>query len=297
MYKWIIICVVLALQLYSCDRVDQQADASGSFEATETIVSAEGSGKLLSFKASEGQEVKSGEILGYIDTIQLHFRKEQLNYSIQAVLSRRPDASSQLATVQTQLATAQREKERIARLFKSEAATKKQLDDVNAQLDLLESQYNSLQSSLNITEQSLKSETLPLKAQLAQVKDQIQKSIIVNPVSGTILTIYARQDEVVIAGKPLYKIADLTSLILRAYITADQLSLLKIGQKITVRVDAGKEDFKNYEGTLSWISDKSEFTPKTIQTKEERANLVYAIKVEIKNDGFIKSGMYGELEF
>lgn len=297
MKKWIIIYASLTIQFYSCNQEDQQADASGSFEATETIVSAEGSGKLISFSTTEGSIVKAGEVLGYIDTAQLHFRKEQLIYSIQAILSKRPDAAVQLSTINTQLETAHREKERISRLYKAEAATSKQLDDINAQIDLLKTQYQSLQSSLKITEQSLRSETLPLKSQLAQVKDQIQNCIIKNPVNGTILTLYARQDEVVMPGKALYKVADLSSLILRAYITADQLSLIKLGQKVTVRIDAGKDEFKNYEGTLSWISDQSEFTPKTIQTKEERANLVYAIKVSVKNDGFIKSGMYGELEF
>lgn len=293
----IIVFIPLLIFFVSCNREAQYFDATGSFEATETIVSSEGSGRLLLFTAQEGSLVKAGDILGFIDTTQLHLRSEQLNYSIQAVLSRRPDSEAQLSTIRTQLETAEREKERISKLYKSEAATKKQLDDVHAQIELLQRQYQALQSSLAITERSLKSETLPLKSQLTQVKDQIRKSVIVNPVAGTILTLYVHQDEFVMPGKALYKVADLTSMILRAYITADQLSLLKLGQSVKVKVDAGRDEMKTYDGKISWISEKSEFTPKTIQTKDERANLVFAIKVAVKNDGFIKSGMYGELEF
>lgn len=297
MKKWIYYFLSLTLYQTSCNQINNQADASGSFEVTETIVSSEGSGKLIRFDAEEGKNVNSGDILGFSDTIQLHFKKEQLIYSIQAVLSRKPDVAAQLSTLQSQLVTTRNERSRILRLVEAEAATKKQLDDIDAQIELLNTQLLSLKSSLSISEKSLRSETLPLKSQLDQVNDQIRKSVIINPVKGTILTVYARQNEVVLPGKPLYKVADLSTLILRAYITADQLSLLKIGQKVTVRVDSGREEYKKYDGIISWISDQSEFTPKTIQTKKERANLVYAIKVSVKNDGLIKAGMYGELDF
>lgn len=297
MKKFFSSLLLLMFLLASCNEEATTFDASGSFEATETIVSAEATGKLLQFFAQEGAEVNEGEILGFIDTTQLHLRRAQLNYSIQAVLARKPDAEAQLSTLRSQIESTQREQERITNLFKSEAATKKQVDDINAQMELLQRQHMALQSSLSITNRSLQSETLPLKAQLDQVRDQIKKSLIINPVKGTILTLYTLKDEVVLPGKALYKIADLSSLILRAYITADQLSLIKLGQAVKVSVDLGKEEMKSYEGTISWISDKSEFTPKTIQTKEERANLVFAIKVTVKNDGFIKSGMYGELDF
>jgi Multidrug resistance efflux pump len=212
-------------------------------------------------------------------------------------MARMPDAPSQLSTISEQLATANREKQRVENLLKADAATKKQLDDINAQIDLLKKQYDALQKSLNVSTRSLQSETLPLKAQLDQVEDQIKKSIIVNPQAGMVLTQYAMQDEVVNAGKALYKIADLSTITLRIYISGSQLSQIKIGQDVSVQVDAGDKDYKKYTGKITWVSDKAEFTPKTIQTKEERANLVYAVKISVKNDGYLKLGMYGEVKF
>jgi HlyD family secretion protein len=220
-----------------------------------------------------------------------------LQYSISAVLAKRPDAAAQLSTIAEQLATARKEKTRVENLLKADAATQKQLDDLNAQIDLLRKQYDALQSSLSITTRSLQSETLPLKAQMDQVEDQIKKSIITNPINGTVLTQYAMQDEVVNPGKALYKIADLSNITLRVYISGSQLSAIKIGQEVKISVDSGAEAYKNYTGRITWVSDKAEFTPKTIQTKDERANLVYAIKVLVKNDGYLKLGMYGEVKF
>ncbi len=182
-------------------------------------------------------------------------------------------------------------------LLKDDAATQKQLDDLSAQLDLLQRQYEATQSTLTITRQSLQSETLPLMAQLEQIQDQISKSQITNPVNGTVLALYAKQNEVVNPGKALYKIADLSTVILRAYLSGTQLSQIKLGQQVKVFVDAPDDGNKEYTGTIAWVSDKAEFTPKTIQTKEERANLVYAIKIHVKNDGYLKLGMYGEVKF
>jgi len=241
--------------------------------------------------------LETNQKVGYIDTIQLYLRKKQLQYSISAVLAKQPNMAVQLSTITEQLATATREKKRIENLLKSDAATQKQLDDYNAQIELLNKQYNALQSSLAITTRSLQSETLPFKAQLDQVQDQIQKSIITNPVSGTVLTQYAMQDEVVNPGKAIYKVADLTQIILRVYISGSQLSEIKLGQEVKISVDSGADAYKSYTGKITWISDKAEFTPKTIQTKDERANLVYAIKVLVKNDGYLKLGMYGEVKF
>lgn len=288
---------MLVLALAACSPQSSNYDASGNFEADETIISAEGSGRILYLNLQEGQEVKAGEVVGCVDTTQLHLRKKQLVYSVRALLSRQPDAASQLATIRKQIETTNHEKARVERLLKDDAATKKQWDDLVAQTELLEKQYSSLQKSLAITSQSLQSETLPLKAQIEQLEDQIKKSIIVNPVNGTVLVMYAETSEVTGVGKALYKVADLSSVILRAYVSGDQLSAAKLGQMVSVFVDDTKEASKKYDGVLEWVSDKAEFTPKTIQTKDERANLVYAIKVRVKNDGFLKIGMYGDVLF
>ena len=283
--------------LGACNNGDNKFDATGNFEAQEVIVSSEASGKLLRFSVEEGQPLKKGEMVGYVDTLQLYLKKKQLKSSVNAVLARQPNMASQLATIQEQLATARKERDRFQRLLKDDAATQKQVDDINAQIGLLEKQYNALQSSLTTTNQSLQSETVPLKVQIEQVQDMINKSIVTNPIDGTVLVTYAEKDEVTGPGKGLYKIADLSSIILRAYISGNQLSTIKLGQKVEVIVDDTEEDSKKYEGEIVWISDKAEFTPKTIQTKEERANLVYAIKIKVKNDGFLKIGMYGEVKF
>jgi HlyD family secretion protein len=281
----------------SCAQTDSEFDATGNFEADEIIISAEAAGKILRLDIEEGSELKSQTPIGLIDTTQLYLKKKQLEYSIRAVNAKQPNSTIQLAAIQEQIETAKREKKRVENLLKDDAATQKQLDDINSQLDLLQRQYSATQSTLNITKQSLQSETLPLQAQLEQVQDQIKKSQIINPINGTVLTLFAKQNEVVTPGKALYKIADLSTIILRAYISGNQLSQIKLGQSVTVLVDAANDEYKKYTGTISWVSDKAEFTPKTIQTKEERANLVYAIKIDVKNDGYLKLGMYGEVKF
>jgi HlyD family secretion protein len=241
--------------------------------------------------------LKVGEIVGYVDTTQLVLRKKQLTSSIQALLSRQPDAASQLSTIQEQIETAEFERKRVESLLKADAATRKQLDDLTAQLAFLRKQYNATKTSLGITTQSLKSETYPLKAQIEQVEDQIEKSVLINPIQGTVLTKYVMKDEITAPGKALYKIADLSFITLRAYVTGNQLPQMKLGQSVEVLVDAAEGEYKSYTGTVTWVSDKAEFTPKTIQTKDERANLVYAIKIKVKNDGYLKLGMYGEVKF
>jgi len=241
--------------------------------------------------------LKQDQVVGLVDTIQLHLKKKQLESSIRSVLSKQPDIPKQLAAIQEQIATAEREKIRIENLVSSDAATTKQLDDINSQLDVLKKQYDATKSSLTITKQGMRSETLPLIAQVEQIQDQINKSIIRNPIDGTVLTRYAMQNEVTSNGKALYKIADLSEMILRAYINGDQLGQVKLDQKVKVFVDKGDGEQKELDGEIYWVSSKSEFTPKTIQTKDERANLVYAIKVKVKNDGYLKIGMYGEIKF
>ncbi|HQQ95631.1 MAG TPA: efflux RND transporter periplasmic adaptor subunit [Cyclobacteriaceae bacterium] len=279
----------------SCGPSANEADATGNFEAEEVVVSAEANGKLLKLTLDEGTELKAGQMVGYVDTTQLHLRKKQLLYSVQAVMAKQPDASTQLATIEKQLETAKFEKKRVESLLKDDAATRKQLDDLDAQVELLQKQYVSMKTSLQITSRSLMSETLPLKAQLEQTEDQIKKSVITSPMDGLVLAKYAEESEMTATGKPIFKMANLQSLILRAYVAGNQLTSFKLGQTLQVRVDDNQGGYKTYEGVVGWVSDRAEFTPKTIQTKDERANLVYAIKVNVKNDGFLKIGMYGEV--
>jgi HlyD family secretion protein len=224
-------------------------------------------------------------------------RKKQLLSQVDAILSKRPDVATQLASYGVQLETAQREQQRVANLFKADAATSKQVDDANAQVALIRRQMEAHRSSLDLSSQSLVTETLPIEAQVEQLEDQLRRSRIVNPLNGTILSTYAETYELATPGKPLYKAADISFLFLRAYITGKQLPILKLNQHVGVLVDDGSGGFKQYDGMITWISDKAEFTPKTIQTREERADLVYATKIRVKNDGFLKIGMYGEVKF
>lgn len=293
----ILFLAVLSPIFFACGNVNGKFDATGTFESEEIIVSSEAMGKLIWFDVEEGMQLKQNQIVGIVDTLQLYLKKKQLGASIKAVLSKQPDITTQLAAIEEQIKTVATEKKRIENLVKSNAATTKQLDDVNAQLELLNKQYNAAKSNLTITKQGLQSETFPLQAQIEQIEDQINKSKIKNPVDGTVLTRFAKQNEVTSNGKALYKIADLSTMTLRAYINGDQLGLIKLGQKIYVLVDKGNGEQKKMSGEIYWISSKAEFTPKTIQTKDERANLVYAIKVKVVNDGYLKIGMYGEIKF
>lgn len=289
--------VLITTILFSCSNGNGDFDATGTFESEEVIVSSEAMGKLLTFDVEEGMILKQDQVVGLVDTTQLYLKKKQIESTIRSVLTKQPDIPTQLAAIQEQIATAEREKKRIENLVKSDAATTKQLDDINSQLDVLNKQYDATKSSLTITRQGIRSETLPLIAQVEQIQDQINKSIVINPIDGTVLTRYSKQNEITSNGKALYKIADLTEMILRAYINGDQLGQVKIDQKVKVFVDKGDGEQKELEGEIYWISSKAEFTPKTIQTKDERANLVYAIKVRVKNDGYLKIGMYGEVQF
>lgn len=289
--------IILLATLGACTGSDMNYDAAGTFEAVETIVSAEVTGTLEEFKIEEGQPLAAGAVLGYIDTTQLYLQKRQLMAQARAVTSRQPNINAQVAALQEQLKQAQREQQRIANLVKADAATGKQLDDANAQVAIIQKQIAAQQSSLGITTISLAEETTPIEAQILQIENQLAKSRIVNPVGGTVLAKYAAAHEVVNVGKPLYKIADISTLHLRAYVTGNQFAGLKLNQTVTVLTDDGTGHYRKYPGTIIWISDKAEFTPKTIQTKDERANLVYAIKVKVKNDGYLKIGMYGEVNF
>lgn len=291
----------LALSVFAiltgCGNGSGKYDATGTFESEEIIVSSEATGKLVQLKLEEGAQLKQNEIVAIVDTVQLHLKKKQLEASVKAVLSKQPDVNIQLAAIKEQIETAETEKRRIENLVKASAATTKQLDDINSQLDVLNKQYDAAKSSLTITKTGLQSETLPLVAQIEQIQDQINRSVVKNPIDGTVLTRYTKQNEIATTGKALYKIADLSDMTLRAYINGDQLGQVKLGQKVKVYVDKGKGEQKEMNGQVYWIASKAEFTPKTIQTKDERANLVYAIKVKVKNDGYLKIGMYGEVKF
>lgn len=291
------IAVLLAIIATSCSNNEIESDASGTFEAIETIISAEASGVIKNLSADEGKKLKAGEVIGFIDSTQLVLKRKQLESQIKAVISRSPDKKSQIAAMEEQLKQAKHERNRIENLVKGGAATSKQFDDATAQVAIISSQLEALRSSLNITSVSINEEAVPLKIQIEQLDDQIAKCRIVNPVSGTVLTQYTRENEMAVLGKPLYKIADLSSLTLKAYVTGNQLPGLKIGQEVKVLIDNGNDQYKEYKGSIDWISDKSEFTPKTIQTKDERANLVYAVKIRVPNDGYLKIGMYGEVLF
>jgi len=294
--KQVALVAILLTSLMACNKNDDNYDAAGTFEAVETIVSSEASGTIKELNLEEGQSLKAGEMIGYIDSIQLFLKKKQLQAQAKAVLSRKPDIASQTASLLEQLRQAEREQQRTANLVKADAATPKQLDDANTQIALIKKQITAQRTSLGIIATSLSEEVTPLHVQVQQINDQLEKCRIINPLEGTVLTMYAEVNEVTAAGKPLYKIAALHSIILRAYITGDQIAKVKTGQPVKVLVDDTKDKYKTYEGTIEWISNKAEFTPKTIQTKDERANLVYAVKIRVKNDGYLKIGMYGEVK-
>lgn len=303
--------LLLAVLLFSCNKDTNDFDASGSFEAEETIISAEAAGTLLQFSIEEGQTLQPGQTVGYIDSTQLFLKKKQLEAQIKATRSRTPNISAQTGFYAQQTAVAQsrldhlrKERQRFESLVKADAATQKQLDDIAAQVDeaqkqllVINRQKEAQVSALRTQSTSLSSDVLPLQAQIDQLNDQLARCRIVNPINGTVLTQYAEAHEMVAPGKPLYKIADLSTMILRAYLTGNQLPIVKLNQKVTVLTDDGKGGYLQIQGTLIWINDKAEFTPKTIQTKNERANLVYATKIKVKNEGTFKIGMYGEIKF
>jgi HlyD family secretion protein len=303
--------ILLSLLLFACQKSAPKADAYGNFEADERIISAEANGKILALNLEEGQSLKSGERVGAIDSIQIALKLEQLQASIRAIVAKSPAIGAQLAvyerqsaSVRQQLATLDREKRRVENLLKSDAATPKQLDDLNAQieaaqrqLDVIGEQKTASNASLGVQKSGLLAEVLPLQKQMAQLRDQLDKCHIVNPIEGTVLVKYAEPGEVTAFGKPLYKIADLATMTLRAYVAGDQLSALKVGQEVKVLVDIANGKQQEFQGKVRWIASRAEFTPKVIQTKEERVNLVYAVKITVPNPGGeLKIGMPAEVK-
>lgn len=280
---------VLSLLLIACSK-EEKADGYGNFEATEITVSAEANGKLEFLKVEEGQFVEKGKILGLVDTLQLYLSKQQLLAAKATVASKSGGVWSQVEVLKEELKNVKIEQERLQNMFTDNAATQQQLDQANSRVDVLGKQIKNVESQ----NAPIINEGKAIEAQVAQVEEQLRKSKITNPINGTVLSKYAEPGEIVSFGKPLYKIADLNTMELRVYISETQLSNIEIGQVVTVKIDSG-ETMKGYEGIISWIASAAEFTPKIIQTKEERVNLVYAVKVLVENDGSLKIGMPAEM--
>ena len=282
--------LLTAIIFISCNKNNEKADAYGNFEATEITVSSESNGKIEFLNVEEGAQLKKGSLVGLIDTLQLHYNREQLKASIETVQSKSTSVLSQINVLNEQLKTAKIEQTRIQNMYAENAATKRQIDEIDGKVKVIEKQISSVQTQNAPILNEIKS----IKVQIEKLDDQIKKSKISNPVDGTVLTKYAEPSEITAFGKPLYKIANLNEMELRVYVTETQLAQIKIGQKVTVAIDADN-DTKKYEGNITWISAQAEFTPKVIQTKEERANLVYAVKVAVKNEGSLKIGMPAEV--
>ncbi len=286
-----------ALLVVSCNANKSSYDAEGYFESTEVTVSSEANGRILSFDIEEGMQVEAGAELGCIDTVQLYLSMMQLRKNAESVLENRPDIERQTSALKEQLKSVRKEKARVESLLADGAATQKQLDDIEAQEAVLENQIEAQVTALGNSVSSLDAQSSGIGMQIARIEDQLRKCRIKSPVAGTVLTKYSEAGEFASVGRPLFKVADLKKVYLRVYVTSAQLSGISLGQQVKVYSDYGKGYSKEYPGTVTWISDSSEFTPKNIQTDDERKNLVYAVKVSVENDGLIKLGMYGGVVF
>lgn len=289
-----IVYFAIATLAVSCSN-KAEFDAQGTFEATEVVVSAEAMGKILNFAVEEGATVAAGSVVGAIDSVQLHLQRKQLIAQQSALLASRPDAKAQVASLREQMAKQRTELARIESMLRDGAATTKQKDDIEAQIRILESQLSATLSTLDKNTATINDNAAAMEAQIELLSDRIAKCQIVSPVSGTVLVKYAEAGELATAGKPLMKVADLDKIYLRAYFTSDQLASIKLGDTVTVTADFGGEERYDYQGRIAWVSSESEFTPKTIQTRDSRANLVYAVKIAVKNDGKLKIGLAGEV--
>ncbi len=288
--KTIAVITVAITTLFSCNKGSENADGYGNFEATEITVSAENNGKLLIFSIEEGQKLERESFIGFIDTITLTLKREQLVVSKSVISSKSKGVLSQIDVLKVQLKTANINKDRANNLLKDNAGTQKNLDDIIGQINVIKQQIRSIETQNSAVINELKN----IDVQIKQIDNQIEKSKIINPINGTVLAKYAEPNEITSFGKPLYKIADLSNMRLRVYVSETQLSSIKINQEVTVKID-GTEDMKNYKGIITWISSEAEFTPKIIQTKEERVALVYAVKIDVVNDGSLKIGMPAEM--
>jgi HlyD family secretion protein len=311
MKSFISLVLAISITISSCDSNRNAFDASGNFEADEVLVSAQQSGQLIAYSVKEGDRLQEGTVVGQIDVQIPTLQKEQVQASISVLKEKTTSADDQVAVAKKQLSVQQaqldhlyHERKRTAQLVQSDAAPRKQLDDLDAQVDQLQKQMAVTREQIDLyrsntatQNRNILSEKAPLEKTVQQFQAQINKGQVISPITGIVLTNYALKGEMAVMGKPLFKIANTDTLTLRAYITGEQLPLIKTGQPVQVRIDQGDKKYRSYPGTITWISDKSEFTPKTIQTKNERANLVYALKVRVKNDGYLKIGMYGEVLF
>lgn len=286
----------VALMMAACGGNKKAYDATGTFEATETTVYAEQSGALLSFSVNEGDMIEAGKEVGLIDTTQTWLKIQQLDATKEVYQSQKPDMERQIAATRQQLSKAQQDEQRYRELVADGAAPSKMLDDASSQVKVLQKQLDAQISSLSTSTRSLDKQTVAANVQIEQLRDMLRKCHIVTPTKGTVLEKYVERGEFVAIGKPLFKIADTEQMFMRAYVTSAQLQNIRIGQHVKVFADYGDGQKKAYDGTVSWISSRSEFTPKTILTDDERADLVYAVKVAIKSDGYVKIGMYGELK-
>ncbi len=287
--------ILPVLCLVSCNK-NANYDAQGSFEATEVIISSEATGRILNFDIEEGETVMADSVIGVIDSIQLHLQRKQLTAQLSALLSSRPDKEKQVASLREQISTQKRELLRIENMLKDGAATQKQYDDIKAQINIFENQLSATLSTLDNNTASINENAAALEAQIAALDDRIAKCCIISSVNGTVLSKYAEAGELASMGKPLMKVANLENIYLRAYFTSDQLSKVNLGDEVTVSADFGGDERYDYPGRVAWISSESEFTPKNIQTKDSRANLVYAVKIAVKNDGRLKIGLAGEVK-
>ena len=289
--------VCIAALLGACNSNKKEYDATGTFEATETTVSAEQSGILLNFALEEGDDVEAGQEIGLIDTTQIWLKIRQTTATKAVYQSQKPDLQKQIAVTRQQLAKAKTEQQRYRELVNDGAAPAKMLDDATSQVQVLQRQLDAQVSTLNTQLSTLNSQMSATDVQTSQLRDQLQKCHIKSPSAGTVLEKYVERGEFVSPGKPLFKMGEVKQMFLRAYVTSAQLQNIKIGQAVKVFADYGNGQKKEYNGTISWISSRSEFTPKSIVTDDERADLVYAVKIAVKNDGYIKIGMYGEVKW
>ena len=292
----ILMSAVPAMVLTACGNKDVDYDASGVFETTEVIVSSRGTGEIVSLNVEEGQSVTANQPLGQLDMTQLELKKQQLNAGKDAATSRRLDTATQVAALRQQIANLRSEQARFTALLKDGAATQKQVDDIGYQIATLQQQLSAANEQVSTANQSIDGQSAGFDAQIGQVDDMMQQAVITSPINGVVLSKYAEAGEFAVPGRALFKVADVSEMKLRAYVSADLLTGLKIGQKVKVYADQGADGRKEYDGVVSWISSEAEFTPKTIQTRDERSNLVYAVKITVKNDGLIKRGMYGDVK-
>ena len=289
------IVYIAAVVLAASCGTEAEFDAQGTFEATEVVVSSEATGRILNFEVEEGMAVEANQMVGAIDSVQLHLQRKQLVAQQSALLGSRPDVKKQVAALREQIAKQNEELRRVENMLKDGAATKKQKDDIEAQIKILERQLDATLSTLDKNTSTINNNSAALEAQIAALDDRISKCRIISPVGGIVLVKYAEAGELATVGKPLMKIADLDNIYLRAYFTSDQLAKVNLGDEVKVVADFGGEERYNYTGRVAWISSESEFTPKTIQTKDSRANLVYAVKIAVENDGRLKIGLAGEV--